>query len=317
MLKVADAGLQVMSKARRALFADALYGAEQPAALAPAGPAPPDASWLAAASPPTVLAPGLVVVKDAVTPDQQRWLALVAMRRGREPPPRGFWVDRPAPAGPDGSSPLRREPNSSPNAGRARAYDALGAFADAEAPLRALCAALVGAARRADAAMPPMAPTHLLLVHYSRGQHVRPAIAWHKDDAPNDGKNDHPVVAVSLGESADFQLCAGWSRARQAALDAAGALHRVRLESGDAILFGGPLRYAHHAVSRVHVDSCARHLLPLLGGARLSLTFRDALGIDAAKYATFRPIAHGEAGAGARASACAMASVAGPGMCAG
>jgi alkylated DNA repair dioxygenase AlkB len=90
-------------------------------------------------------------------------------------------------------------------------YDALGRFAAAEA-LRAVCTALCSSSRAADASMPSMDPTHLLLVHYSGGKRVTPKIFWHKDDAPNDGANEHPVVSLSLGRSCLFrlaQVCAG------------------------------------------------------------------------------------------------------------
>lgn len=289
-----------MKGPRRAIFAHPLYADDEPAPPPPLAHDPP-ARWLRASAPAATLAPGLVVLKGALGAPEQLYLARLAMQRGAQPEPRGFWATR---AGPPGGTPPRREPNSSANCGRGRAYDAIGQIGNSppsaahpsglpnpgvERALRALAAELVGAACAADAAMPRMDPTHVLLVHYSRGQHVTPRIGWHKDDAPNDGRGESPVVALSLGEAADFVLCAGWSRARQKALESAGQLHRVRLESGDAILFGGPLRYAHHAVAKTHAGTCPAPLLPVLGEARVSLTFRDAPGVDARDYETYRP----------------------------
>lgn len=277
---------------RRAIFDHPLFVAEPQRPLASA---PSDVSlpirWLSASPPAVVLAPGLVVIKNALATSEQVWLAQLAMWRGSEPEPRGFWRMAHEKGAPD-STPPRREPNSSPFAGRGRVYDEIGkitAMPGAEGALKALAAALVDAACAVDAAMPRMEPTHVLLVHYSHGRNVRPTISWHKDNAPNDGETDRPVVAVSLGETADFELCMNWSRAAQAALDKSGALHRVRLESGDAILFGGPLRYIHHSIARVHADSCPPHLRPVLGDARISITFRDAPQVNAADYATFQP----------------------------
>jgi hypothetical protein len=116
---------------------------------------------------------------------------------------------------------------------------------------------------------------------------------WHRDNAPNDGANDHPVVALSLGEAADFEVCDGWSLGKHRALDAAGAIHRIRLESGDAILFGGPARLFHHCVQRTYAGTCPPALLPVLGHARVSFTFRDAPEVDASAYTFFQPATPG------------------------
>ena len=112
-------------------------------------------------------------------------------------------------------------------------------------------------------------------------------IFWHRDDAPNDGQNDHPVVSFCLGNSCTFGLCHQWSWQR-------GKEHgrSLTLHSGDCILFGGPCRYIHHAVTGVQRGTCPLNLKGVLGDARLNLTFRDAPqvnGLEKTTYKYFEP----------------------------
>mmetsp|Transcript_25122 Transcript_25122/g.68119 ORF Transcript_25122/g.68119 Transcript_25122/m.68119 type:complete len:360 (-) Transcript_25122:230-1309(-) len=237
------------------------------------------------------ICPGVVVIRRALTAEAQVRAARALMARGREPPPRGFW--RETTLGPGNSQ--RREPNSSPNAGRGRVYDAVRHF---PAFFTRLCADVVRVARVCDGALPSMHATHVLAVHYSHGNGVQPKIFWHKDDAPNDGLTDKPVVSFSLGEACDFLLCHAWSLRTHRQLDLDGAIHRLRLESGDAVVFGGPARYIHHCVQRVHLHTCPAHLAPVLGQARLNLTFRDAPGVDEAAYTRFTPTEQARAARG-------------------
>lgn len=228
-----------------------------------------------------VLEDGLVVVRRALHEAAQQWLAAVGMRRGHATPPLGFYDEHR-----EANTAVRRLPNSKPGAGRGRVFDTIGAFPD---PMAAICSALVRTAQRASSTVPSMEPSHVLLVHYSHGKRVQPKIFWHKDDAPNDGRNDRPVVSISLGEACDFRLCQGWSLRRHRALEASGKMHTLRLESGDAVLFGGPARYMHHTVQRVYAGTCPAHLLPTLGASRLNVTFRDAPGVDVETHRYFRP----------------------------
>lgn len=72
-----------------------------------------------------------------------------------------------------------------------------------------------------------------------------------------------PVVSVSLGDTARFLL--GGTRRRDPVL-------AIRLESGDAFVFGGPSRLRYHGVSRIEPGTVAGALA--LSG-RISLTFRQ------------------------------------------
>lgn len=69
-----------------------------------------------------------------------------------------------------------------------------------------------------------------------------------------------PIVSVSLGLPAVF-LWGGTRRSH--------ALRRIRLESGDVVVWGGPARFVYHGVAPL---PAGEH--PLTGPARINLTFR-------------------------------------------
>jgi DNA oxidative demethylase len=72
-----------------------------------------------------------------------------------------------------------------------------------------------------------------------------------------------PIVTVSLGLPAVF-LFGGWKRADRP--------RRIRVESGDVVVWGGPARLAYHGIAAL---AAGEH--PLTGACRISLTFRKAL----------------------------------------
>ena len=72
-----------------------------------------------------------------------------------------------------------------------------------------------------------------------------------------------PIVSVSLGLPAVF-LFGGASRKDRP--------RRIRLESGDVVVWGGPTRLAYHGIASL---KDGEH--PLTGRCRINLTFRKAL----------------------------------------
>ncbi|MDQ2801872.1 MAG: DNA oxidative demethylase AlkB [Pseudomonadota bacterium] len=72
-----------------------------------------------------------------------------------------------------------------------------------------------------------------------------------------------PIVSVSLGLAATF-LFGGASRGDRP--------RRVRVESGDIAVWGGPTRLAFHGIEPLAAGDD-----PLTGGCRINLTFRRAL----------------------------------------
>lgn len=71
-----------------------------------------------------------------------------------------------------------------------------------------------------------------------------------------------PIVSVSLGLPAVFL----WGGDRRT-----GPIRRIRLESGDVVVWGGPARKTYHGVAPL-----AKGEHPLTGPARINLTFRKA-----------------------------------------
>jgi alkylated DNA repair protein (DNA oxidative demethylase) len=83
-------------------------------------------------------------------------------------------------------------------------------------------------------------------------------LSLHKDRDERDAWA--PIVSVSLGLSAVFL----WGGKRRS-----DPLRRLRLESGDIVVWGGPARFVYHGVAPL---SDGRH--PLTGAVRINLTFR-------------------------------------------
>ena len=84
-----------------------------------------------------------------------------------------------------------------------------------------------------------------------------------KDESPESLERGAPVVSISLGDTALFKL--GGLRRRD-------PIETIRLESGDAFVFGGPARLRYHGVSRILPGTAP----PGLGlDGRLNLTFRE------------------------------------------
>uniref|UniRef100_A0A0G4G3Q6 Alpha-ketoglutarate-dependent dioxygenase AlkB-like domain-containing protein n=1 Tax=Chromera velia CCMP2878 TaxID=1169474 RepID=A0A0G4G3Q6_9ALVE len=232
----------------------------------------PNAQWIE-------LAPGLVHVKDAITEEQQVILARHALYRGCQTPPLGFRQVMNEETGELG-------PNAEPNAGRGREY--------LEKEAQSVEVQRVGEeiARETAARYPTDLPepviTHILTLHYSRGNpgfaRVSPGIFWHKDDGANDGHGTAPIFALSLGESCRFLMMENWRFVGYKERVQNGELHDITLESGDLLVMGGPSRYIHHCIPGMKKGSCPDHLKAILGSARVNITWRSAPGVNAADY---------------------------------
>jgi alkylated DNA repair protein (DNA oxidative demethylase) len=86
-------------------------------------------------------------------------------------------------------------------------------------------------------------------------------LSLHRDE--NERDMTAPIVSVSLGLPAVF-LFGGHQRGDQP--------QRIALESGDVVVWGGPLRLVYHGVAPL-----AEGEHPLTGRRRINLTFRKAL----------------------------------------
>jgi len=95
------------------------------------------------------------------------------------------------------------------------------------------------------------------------GPEGRMGLHQDKDESASSIEAGYPVVSLSLGDTARF-LFGGLKRREP--------VESLRLESGDAFVFGGPSRLRYHGVSRI-IPGTAPAALGLTG--RYNLTFRQ------------------------------------------
>jgi alkylated DNA repair protein (DNA oxidative demethylase) len=95
------------------------------------------------------------------------------------------------------------------------------------------------------------------------GSDGRMGLHQDKDESQSSIAAGHPVVSISLGDTARFLF--GGLRRRD-------PVEAMLLESGDAFVFGGAARLRYHGVSRI-VPGSAPHALGIEG--RFNLTFRQ------------------------------------------
>jgi alkylated DNA repair protein (DNA oxidative demethylase) len=127
---------------------------------------------------------------------------------------------------------------------------------DTGAPWPAMPALFLGLARRAaaEAGFAGYDPDACLINRYVPGA----KLGLHQDRDENDAWA--PIVSVSLGLPAVFL----WGGKRRS-----DPLRRLRVESGDVAVWGGPARFVYHGVAPL---KDGEH--PLTGAVRLNLTFR-------------------------------------------
>jgi alkylated DNA repair protein (DNA oxidative demethylase) len=108
-----------------------------------------------------------------------------------------------------------------------------------------------------QAGYPGFVPDACLINRYEPGSRL----SLHQDR--NERDYAQPIVSVSLGLPATF-LFGGLRRTDRP--------RRLRLENGDAVVWGGPSRLFFHGI-----DTLAEGEHPLTGRCRINLTFRRAL----------------------------------------
>jgi DNA oxidative demethylase len=106
----------------------------------------------------------------------------------------------------------------------------------------------------AEGGFPNYDPDACLINRYLAGARL----GLHQDRDEND--QWAPIVSVSLGLPAVFL----WGGKRRS-----DPVRRLRLESGDVVVWGGPARFVYHGVSPL---KAGEH--PLTAAARINLTFR-------------------------------------------
>ena len=127
-----------------------------------------------------------------------------------------------------------------------------------------------------DAASQPVGPTHLIALLYQTLALPPQAgyIPWHQDNGENDGEAGFPVISISLGETCDFLI--NHKKPRGTLSNPSNLAHRVKLKSGDIIIFGNnesKCRHIWHAIYTIE-NGTAPEFLSFLKGYRLNATLR-------------------------------------------
>lgn len=135
-------------------------------------------------------------------------------------------------------------------------YQSLDPVAERDWPAMPEAFAALAARASAAAGFAGFAPDACLINRYEPGARM----SLHQDK--NELDMDQPIVSVSLGLPATF-LFGGMARTDKP--------QRMRLESGDVVVWGGPARLAFHGV-----DTLRDGEHPLTGRCRYNLTFRRA-----------------------------------------
>eukprot|EP01060_Flectonema_neradi_P004075 TRINITY_DN12692_c0_g1_i2.p1 TRINITY_DN12692_c0_g1~~TRINITY_DN12692_c0_g1_i2.p1 ORF type:complete len:195 (+),score=32.34 TRINITY_DN12692_c0_g1_i2:525-1109(+) len=128
---------------------------------------------------------------------------------------------------------------------------------------RALCVSYLEKARAACSELPELDPNIVLMNFYTPDN---PGIYWHRDNSTADRfavERGIPVVSFSLGCSCDF----AWK------MEPTDPENNVVLNSGDVLIFGGPMRSILHSVPKVYSGTMPKGLKMAPG--RINLTFRQ------------------------------------------
>eukprot|EP00026_Physarum_polycephalum_P010472 Phypoly_transcript_10636.p1 GENE.Phypoly_transcript_10636~~Phypoly_transcript_10636.p1 ORF type:complete len:312 (+),score=41.96 Phypoly_transcript_10636:259-1194(+) len=112
--------------------------------------------------------------------------------------------------------------------------------------------------------IPSSSPNSCIVNFYDEGC----VLGFHRDvsESKKSIKEGKPVISLSIGASADFQY---YYRKNTKA-----DRKTILLESGDALVFGGPARLIYHGVPKVHITKIP-HELKLKKKGRLNITFRE------------------------------------------
>ncbi len=202
---------------------------------------------------------GLILIKNGLTIPEQKKLTEIAFKFGQNSD-KGFWkIDQ------QGKKVLNQAP-AAPH--RGRIFDALENFPKLISDLSLKHQML---ASHIDQSLNSIKPTHLILLYYRTLSELpkNGYIPWHQDKDPNDGENNYPVVSFNIGDSCEFLVCDNKPKINEShsISNPQNLKHRILLESGDVLIFGGPSRYIHHGIYKIDDSGF---------GYRLNFTFRYA-----------------------------------------
>ena len=207
------------------------------------------------------LQPGLILIKNGLSVVEQIKLATIALQYGNDIN-NGFWnVDEQN----------QKSLNQSPH--RGRIFNNLEQF---PIILSELCQKNLDSVIEKDNTIKPIEATHLILLYYKTLNETPKGgyINWHQDKDANDGDNNYPVVSFTIGDTCEFLICNTKPKISTSWDNPHNLSHRILFESGDILIFGGPSRYIHHSIYKIH-NKTSPEFLPFVD-ARLNFTFRYA-----------------------------------------
>lgn len=202
------------------------------------------------------LEPGLLAIKGGLSSETQIFLSKIAFELGKN----RFWKNDE-----NGCQMLNAAPN------RGRIYEGVDAFPPIAADLHKRAITL---AAKTDMTLKTAEASHLILLYYKTLQKapLQGYIPWHKDP----GEDDLPIVSFSIGDSCDFLVNHQRPKisSSRPLSNPVNLAHRIFLESGDILVFGGPARFIWHSIYKIHPKT-APNFLPFKD-ARLNFTFRPS-----------------------------------------
>ncbi|KAL3528558.1 hypothetical protein ACH5RR_007880 [Cinchona calisaya] len=120
--------------------------------------------------------------------------------------------------------------------------------------------------RNVEDVLPSMSPNICIVNFYTKSGRL--GLHQDKDESRESLRRGLPVVSFSIGDSAEFLY------GDQRDID---RVEKIKLESGDVLIFGGKSRNIFHGVSTIFPDTAPKALLEEtnLRSGRLNLTFRE------------------------------------------
>eukprot|EP01062_Namystynia_karyoxenos_P054117 TRINITY_DN4432_c0_g1_i1.p1 TRINITY_DN4432_c0_g1~~TRINITY_DN4432_c0_g1_i1.p1 ORF type:complete len:310 (+),score=119.57 TRINITY_DN4432_c0_g1_i1:100-930(+) len=215
------------------------------------------------------LRPGMVLLKGALSLAEQQRVIDESFALGRPGAAHGGFYEPPA------------RPGARPRLNQGHRGRLILPISGCSAELGALCGRVGAAAAAADPDCLTMEATTLLVNFYE----PRATFKFHRDterpDLVREGRGK-PIVSLSVGESGVFAYKDDYRDAEHC---------ECILESGDALVFGGPSRLIVHSVLRILPGTRPPTLtFPHNCCGRLNLTFREVTAgrIDTSAFPAYR-----------------------------
>ncbi len=133
---------------------------------------------------------------------------------------------------------------------------------------------MISIASELDEEIENIPPSHVIALRYKTINSGLFYIPWHKDNGDNDGLKTAPIVSISIGDSCEFLVCNEKPviNSSHPITSPVNLSHRIKINSGDVLVFGGKSREIFHSIHQVF-ENTAPPQLPL-ESERINLTCR-------------------------------------------